>query len=359
MRPNLKVLTLLFIGVQVVCHSIATAVAQPESEPVAVKDLGPMASFARMVTGEWRLGTVQVDTWRWGPGKHSMHVQTVGSDGRGSPWRELMVYYWHPGHKQVCLLGFHPDIPGIGRGVASGKIEFNDQTVTTTFDLYQPSDPVGKCRKMGGRWVFDGPNKYHEVLLEDNGNGLVPLAEWDYVRSVERSKHPALAVDKAPTPSKNLTAFESLLGRWRVRDGGSADGDIEVQSTLEWVEYLDVIALRGMERTQVGGSTHLLDAYMYHHVGTDSLHCLALSASGDVYEGRVSALEDGMFQLNLKGHERDGTMEYLVQFNAEAGKTLRQRVWSIAGSRRTLVLDVSHERINQEQGESTPVEVAP
>ena len=86
--------------------------AKPVQEPAPAEVASPMASFARMVSGEWRMtalsGTSTFDTWDWGPGKHSMRVMTDGSGAAGEPWRELQVFYWHPGRKQVCLLGLSP-----------------------------------------------------------------------------------------------------------------------------------------------------------------------------------------------------------------------------------------------------------
>src|SRR4030095_11928584 len=71
--------------------------AKPVQELVPTK---PMASFARMIPGEWRRtvqsGTSTFDTWHWGPGRHSMRVMTDGSGAVGEPWRELQALYWHP-----------------------------------------------------------------------------------------------------------------------------------------------------------------------------------------------------------------------------------------------------------------------
>ena len=84
--------------------------AAAQDPPAKVAD--PMASFARMVGGEWRMtaqsGTSMFDTWHWGPGKHSLRVMTDGSGADGKPWRELQAVYWHPGRKQVRLLGLSP-----------------------------------------------------------------------------------------------------------------------------------------------------------------------------------------------------------------------------------------------------------
>jgi hypothetical protein len=310
------------------------------SEPGVVSE--PMAAFARMEAGEWRLGTIQTDTWRWGPGRRSMRVQTVGSDGGGNPWRELVIYYWRPDRGKIRLLSFHPDIPALGRGVGEGTIEFHGESAATSLDLYQPGHPGRDRRKMAQRWTFDGPDKYHEVLLEDSGVGLTPLAEWDYARSTEQSDSPAPAPGRAPTPSKNIRAFVPLLGQWESREEGGA---ILARSNFEWMEYLDVVALRVEGASKSDEPEHLLDAYFYHHVGADELRCLALSASGAVYEGGVTVLEGSALQLDLTRYEGQTGHRRVVRIDFEPDGALRTREWSVDGSDRTLVFDVNHRKL--------------
>jgi hypothetical protein len=310
------------------------------SVPAAVSE--PMADFARMEAGEWRLGTIQADTWRWGPGRRSIRVHTVGSDGGGNPWRELVIYYWRPDRGKIHLLSFHPDIPGLGRGVGEGTFEFDGETAAASLDLHQPRDR----RKLALRWTFGGPDKYHEVLLEDSGVGLTPLAEWDYARSMEQSESPAPAPGRAPTPSRNIRAFLPLLGQWESREDGGA---ILARSNFEWMEYLDVVALRVEGASKSDEPEHLLDAYFYHHVGTDELRCLAMSASGGVYEGGVTVLEGRALQLDLTRYEGETGNRRLVRFDFEPDGTLRTREWSVDGSDRALVFDVHHRALEPQK----------
>src|SRR5262249_41160413 len=122
--------------------------AQESAPSPRAKVANPMASFARMVSGEWRTTalarTSLFDTWHWGPGQHSMRVMTDGSGAAGEPWREIRVFYWHPGRKQVCLLGVSP----FARGVSEGTIKFDGETADGVFDLYQTGAPQ-RLRKMG------------------------------------------------------------------------------------------------------------------------------------------------------------------------------------------------------------------
>lgn len=295
-----------------------------------------------MVAGEWRLGTIKTNTWRWGPGRHSIRMHSVGADGDTNPWRELLIYYRNPNREMIHLLSFHPDIPGIGRGVGEGTFEFDGETAAASFELSQPQSQ----RKLGGRWTFGGPDKYHEVLLEDTGRGLTPLAEWDYVRFMEQSASPVTTPNMAPTPSRNIRAFVPFLGQWESREDGDA---ILTRSNFEWMEYLDVVALRVEGASKPDKPGHLLDAYFYHHVGTDELRCLALSASGEVYEGGATVLEDRSLQLDLTRHEDEAGDRRLVRFDFESDGALRTRAWSVDGNDRALVFNVIHHRTLEPQ----------
>ncbi|NOT32205.1 MAG: hypothetical protein HOP15_17300 [Planctomycetes bacterium] len=320
--------------------------AKPVQEPAPAEVANPMASFARMVSGEWRVtfqsGT-SIDTWHWGPGEHSMRVMTDGAGAVGEPWRELQVFYWNSGRKQVCLLGLSP----FARGVSEGTIEFEGETADAVFDLYQ----TGHRRKMGLRWAFDGPDKYHEILLEATGPaGLEPMNEWDHVRSATLTATRPRAAEEAPKPSERLKVLEALLGHtWEAK--GEAKGDwatgdaFHVQSTFEWVPYADGIYARVIAPTKDGEPLHLLDAYVYHHTGTGALRCLALSNRGGVYEGDLTVLDGGALQLDLRGYEGDRVVPHIVRFDFEQDGTLRDRVWSLEGAERTLMLDVHHQRL--------------
>lgn len=312
----------------------------------------PMAAFARMVGGEWKVtaasGSSMYDTWHWGPGKHSMRVTTHGLDAAGKPWRELEIFYWHPGRKKVCLFGLSP----FAAGVSEGWIKFESGAADAVFDLYQTE---GR-RKMGLRWDFDGSDKYHEKLMEAIGSGdLRPLAEWDHVRN--RSPEPrARATQEPPKLSDRLKAFEPLLGRtWNTRGTWATKGAFHIETTFEWVPLANAIYARTFALRGNGSPMHVLDAYFYHHTGSDRLRCLALATWGDwkdwgdwgegiscVYEGDVSVLEGGALQLDLKGYEGDLGVSYVVRFDFEKDGALHDRIWSLDGAKRTLMLDVHH-----------------
>ncbi len=326
-----------------------TSDARPAHEGASAEVADPMASFARMVPGEWRMtairGTSTFDTWHWGPGQRSMRVMTDGSGSEvvPEPWCELQVFYWHPGQKQVCFLGLSPAVGG----VSEGTIRFDEETADGVFDLYQTH---GR-RKMGLRWAFDGPDKYHDILLEETGpEGLQPMNEWDHFRSEGPPAPRPRFAEEAPRPSGRLKVFESLLGHtWEAkveRDTGDA---LPIRSTFEWIPYANGIHARTVAVTGNREATHLLDAYVFNHTGTGAVRCLALSDRGGVYEGDVTVLDGGALQLDLKGYEGDQVVPRVLRFDFEKDGTLRQRVWSLEGTGRKLMLDVHHTKLAPKQ----------
>jgi hypothetical protein len=322
--------------------------AKPMREPARLEAADPMASFARMVPGEWRLTApglkgLVFDTWHWGPGRHSMRSMTDGTGASGEPWRALRVFYWHPGRKQICWLGLSP----FARGVSEGTIRFEGETADGVFALYQTNNR----REMGLRWAFDGPDKYHDILLEATGpQGLEWMNAWDHVRSTGPPAPRLPTSAEVPKPSERLKVFEPLLGHtWEAKGQWKPGDALRIRTTFEWVPYADVIYARTLALTGDGEPAHLLDAYLYHHTGTDELRCLALSNVGGVYEGDWTVLAGGALQLELKGYEQDQVVRHVVRLDFEEDGTVRDRVWSLDGNDRELRLDVRHETIELEK----------
>ncbi len=321
-----------------------------EAAPAAVAN--PMARLARMVGGEWKMtaaagtdlgpGVGLADTWSWGPGRHSLSVRTDGTGGDGNPWRALRAVYWHPGRKQIRSLELSP----FAAGVAEGVIRFDGEALDILVDMYQ----TGQRRNLKTRWTFDGPDRYHDELLESTGpEGYLPMAAWNRVRVAAPATPRPLAVEGATLP-EHLKAFAPLLRHpWQTAEaapvGGDTGGAARLRSTFEWVPLANGICVRTLALTRDGEPRHLLDAYLYHHTGANVLRCLALSDRGGVYEGDVTVLDGGAVQLDLKGFEGDRVVPYAVRFDFEPDGTLRQRVWSLDGAGRTLRLDVRHQPV--------------
>ena len=276
------------------------------------------------------------DTWHWGPGKHSLRVMTDGSGADGKPWRELQAVYWHPGRKQVRLLGLSP----FARGVAEGTITFEGETADAVFDLYQ----TGVRRRMGLALGLRRPRQ----VPRDAAGGDRPRRHtrpWSSGTSVRITPRPR-AAEEAPKPPERLKALEPFLGHtWEAKGDWATGNAFQIRSTFEWVPYADGIYARVVSPSKDGEPRHLLDAYFYHHTGANSLRCLALSDRGGVYEGDLTVLDGGALQLDLKGYEGDRVVQHVVRFDFEKDGTLRHRVWSLKGTERTLMLDVRHKKV--------------
>lgn len=314
-----------------------------------------MAGFERMTGGEWKVtaasGTSMYETYHWGPGKHSGRVFTHGQDAAGNPWRALGAVYWHPGHKQLYSLGLTPYENGVENGPATSTE--TDGVSEAASDLYQN----GVHRKMVSRTTFDGPDKYHLALLEETAPGkLSTLSEWDYFRSKTLTPVSPPSAENPPKLPARLKFFEPLLGRtWDAR--GTWRGDaFHVESSFEWIPYIDAIYAQTFALRGNGEPMHVLDAYVYYHTGLGRMRCLALSswASGGVYEGDVTVLEGGALQFDLKGYEADRVTSYIVRLDLEKNSTLRNRIWSVADegatAQRTPMLDIRHARSELSKG---------
>lgn len=289
-----------------------------------------MAAFVQLTGGEWRVtaasGQSMYHAWHWGPGGHSVRRMTDGKGAGGDPWREVQVYYWHPGRKDVRLLGLSP----FGGGVSEVAIRFERDAAEGTFDLYQ----TGGRRKMGLRWAFKAPDKYHDTLLEANARGaLETLVEFDHVRTKTLATPRPFDAEGAK-PSDRLKAFFPLLGHTRESAG------LGTRTTFAWVSLADAIYVRVTGKA----GDHVLDGYVYHHTGAMTLRLLALARSGGVYEGDVTGIDGGL-EVNLRGHEGNGPSRRAVRFDFEAGGGVRQRVWSVEATERKELVDARHARV--------------
>lgn len=334
------------------CAQDGSTGAKPEHAPssaITEEVANPMASFARMMPGEWKMtapaGTSIFDTWHWGPGRHSMRVMIDGTAASGDPWRALEVVYSHPGREKVCRFGISP----FARSVMEGTIAFEGDTAESVVDMQQ----TGGLRKLKSRWTFDGPDKYHDELLEATGSGgYEPLAAWDRVRQVPqpRATPRVQAPESLPGPSEHLEALKPLLWRtWRSSKESNprrVPGEFpDIQTTVEYVPCADGIYVRVLAPNEGSGPTHMLDAYVFHHTGAGELRCIALSHHGGVYEGRLTLAEGGVVQLDLRGYEGSEVVSLVMRLDLDERGIVRHRLWSVAGHERTLINDVHHEPV--------------
>jgi hypothetical protein len=319
--------------------SLSACGASPPANADPVVPAGPLADFARLVGGEWQVrfsnGTLASHAWRWGPGQHSL-VRTVRGSA-DSPWAGD-VLYWDPRTRQARQLSMHEDIPGVGRGVGEGTFAFDGDTAVGPCDLMQPRG----LRKLCSRWTFTGPDHYRDELLEDTGSGFAPLATWDFTRlpvPVAATTTPSSA---ASAPTGTLRAFAPLLGHvWQARSGDGAS-----RWTFTWLAPLEVVWVRSESvPTAAAAPTLLREAWVYPPIVAGPPRCLVLSHRGDVHAGEVHELAGGGIRFELRGHEGGRTVQREVHLELDAVGTLRQRVWSITGTDRELVLDRPFRRV--------------
>ncbi|MCB9851609.1 MAG: hypothetical protein H6819_00830 [Phycisphaerales bacterium] len=313
----------------------------PSSPKKPAANANPLEHFAQMILGEWRLGlindAIQSDTWGWGPGRRSLVARTVNSRGDGETTSGVCrVLYWHPGRKKIAMLAL------LWQGmIGEGTATIKGDNARFDYILHYPTHP---SRKLILDWKFDGPNKYRSTLLEIVGeDDPFELASWDYVRTDAPTPPAANAKATPPSTTQHVTALKPLVGHTWAATGIPMNGRrVDIQSHVDWIPHVEAIHARIVEPTQGGEPEHLFDTYVYHHTGTNSLHCLALSNLGAVYEGDVNVLDDGALQLELTGYEDDAVIRRLVRFDFEKDGSLRHRAWSVSREGRTLLFDVYH-----------------
>lgn len=312
-------------------------VRAPRTEVAPHAVAQPMASFARMVEGEWKMtalaGTSTFDVWRWGPGKRSTRVRTDGIAPDGSAWDELQVYFWHPRRAEIRILGFSP----YARGIAQGALTFDGDRAEGTFDLHQAT---GR-RELALRWTFDGPDSYRDELLEKGAAGVYePMNEWRHVRIPSRTTRSDVRSDTSRLPEQ-LAPFAPLLGKtWSAVVPRASVDALRITSTVEWIPSTAGLYARVVAASATGEPEHLFDVYACHHTGANELRCLALAHDGSVYEGAIEVLDGGALRLDLRGDDGEKLVERRVQLDLERDGKLRQRVWDASG--RESLLDVRH-----------------
>lgn len=328
------------------CTEPPAAAEVQESLPSKVAN--PIERFARMVDGAWRMtsqsGMDMFDRWHKGPGMHSMRVMTDGHSADGNPWRALWVVYWHPRFKIIRSLGLSP----YKAGVSEGTVVFDGQSLEAVFDMHQ----TGRTRKLKSRWTFDGPDKYHDELLESNGTAAyTPLTAWDRVRIQPAASPSRHTIEGGEKPPARLVAFESLLGHaWE--SSGEFKGEwvatgtmSKVKSSVELIPLANGIYIRTTGFSARNEPTHLLDTYIYHHTGADVLRCLGLSSRGGVYEGDLALVDGGALETVLNGFEFERDIQILVRIEHEQDGSLRHRAWSVESAGRALMLDVRYRKV--------------
>ncbi|XVJ59660.1 MAG: hypothetical protein HEQ23_09750 [Tepidisphaera sp.] len=336
---------------------IAGCSSPPDNKPVIVPaNVQPVAKtsvrmepFSGLIGGRWRMtalaGTVMHDTWHWGPERNSIRKMTAGTASSGEPWHGISVYFWHPGRKEVRTFGVSP----FARGVSEGTFTFDGEKANGLVDMHQT---IGH-RVFGRRWTFEGPDAYHDELLDKVPEGFSLQNEWRRFR-VGAATEDELAAERtvaaAAKPSEFIKPIERLLGHaWEGKAvpgvvGRSPAATLRTRTTFEYVPDADAIYGRVQTLDPDGAPSHAMDLYLYHHTGAGVLRCLAIANSGDgegvVYEGDITPEDNGRsLRIDLRAHRSSGgsTIEARIDFEPPGGA--RVRAWSTEGKVRTLIFD--------------------
>ncbi len=357
MQPVLSLCAAAIIAAITGCSSRQEpdTVAPPPPSPTHALAANPLASFERMIGGRWKktalAGTNTFDTWHWGPGNHSIRKMTEGLAPTGEPWHGITVIYWHPGRREVRSLGVSP----FARGVSEGTILFDREEASGVFDVHQT---IG-LREFALRWTFDGPDRYHDQLLDrvpGDGDGLSLQNEWDRVRVAAADEGERAATrtrTMAATPTAFLKPLERLLGHdWDGTPDSaaaptSAARPLGTRTTFEYVPYADAIYGRVQALIADGTLEHTVDIYLYHHTGAQVLRCLALASDaageGIVYEGDITPVDEGRsLVMDLKEHRSGGVSTLEVRLEFKPDGTIHQRTSSIIGEKRAILFELHH-----------------
>lgn len=315
----------------------ATTTTSKATAPSAGAARDAIASFARMLDGEWRMtaasGTQNFRTWHRGPGGRSWRIVTDGQNGGGEPWRELEFLYWHPVRQRLCLLG----LSSFAQGVAEAEVQVAGDRVQFDIDLHQ----LRGRRTLRSEWTFTGPDDYHVALLESAagpGADFAPLADWDLHRTPRAQPPRSLAVDGVGEPAWRLGPLRRLRGTWTTRPAPGNGDAPPMTCTCEWLPLVDVLEVQ-VTVPGAAGPAAVLDAVLYHHTGRNRLRCFAVSDRGHVHEGDVRVRDDESLLLDLQDHDGARTVDCTAQIDFEAPDGVHMQLWRREADERQLVLD--------------------
>ena len=352
-RPRSLAMRILhaLLALSIVATPLAWASTQdgdhPERAPEVVdakaeESASPMQAWARMAGGEWRVtypdGQKLVQTWNWGPGQHSMRILSYRPDSLVEPPNGVHLLYWHPGRQEFVLKGLLAN-----QRHMDGVMKIDGDQVELTFQFHTDSDTL----QMSERWTFDGADKFHETMYAHTDAGVSPVRESDYVRSKELSPIAARTAKNAVQPSKALHGLSALVGHsWEAKAEGDAGNSFAAETDFAWVPGSDAIYAHAYKpATETEERSLQLDAYFYAHPRSKTLHYLALTTWGGVFEGDLRELPEGGIELIQKGFEGDQVTEYVERLDFQKDGRLRDRVWRMKDGKLEPLLDILHSKI--------------
>lgn len=277
-----------------------------------------MRAFEYLISKTWTVtaatGTKMHHTWKWGPGRQSIERWTDGESADGKPWHEFVVYYWHPQEQKLKVLGVSP----FDSGINIGTIEFDSGSPYSAVTNSTMNQMTSR-RELQTRWSFKNQNHYVETLLEKLPAGnTVELVSFQH----ERTDPPAVSLSQPEVSiliPDQFSFLKRILGaQWHTQ---SDETGKKYKWSLHWRPIANFIEGSIADESETDPQNVNMRVFIYHVPGTKVLRCLGLSATSDVFEGDVTPLSNGSFQLLLKRHDAseslkiDSTFEFLPMGN--------------------------------------------
>ena len=293
-----------------------------------------MRPLERLANGSWHVtfqsGRVQSDTFAWGPGRHSMRIETHGPQANGDPsQRGVDVLYWHPGTETIRLLG----IDAAGRRQL-GTLRPAGDTLHVDYEFFSHYFRPAEHRELAARYAFEGEDRLVYTLLEDGGSGLQPLVELDYARA-DGPVAPHPEQDHLP-PAEELEPLRWLVGpTWSATATSDAGAELRIRSRFAFVP--NAHALHGRTEVSTAGGPFVLirDLYVHAFPRDGTLRVLGLDASGRVEEGTLRVDAAGSLALDLRATRGSDAfaLERSIRLGPDGSWTEQDRERTPSGSR--------------------------
>lgn len=307
---------------------------QEQKAPQISKASGPMSPFERLTSGEWRMkstgGSEFFETWRYGPGGHSVCKFTHGVNlhDNNRPWREVEVFYWNPWEKKVNLLGFSPYMAGVSRGA----VGLHPDRLEIRLDLNQG----GRIRILIHKIEFHGKDKFQETLFESvNGQPYVAANQWNHVWSKAVTPVPVLNSPETPKPTGAQSILAAFAGKaWEEMSSNRTTASCWTE--FEWIPYANVMSMRSSSMQNKVGRQGQYDLYLYQLPSTLGVQAFALFSDGSYGGGSVVAKGGRKIEVRLKMRS-NVNLDRVISYVIGPNDSLEEAAWKVGKGSKTLI----------------------
>jgi hypothetical protein len=312
----------------------------PEGQSTPSGPTSPLEHFGKLVSDSWtvtaKTGRKMHHTWKWGPGKQSIERWTDGESAQGTPWKELIVYYWQPNEKRVRFLGISPYASGINHGT----IAFDGQSAIADSRLAQTQG----IREMQTRWRFENADCYRETLLERDSTGkLNELVSFEHLREPVDANSQTRVPASPAVIRDELSGLGFLLGdSWAGKLDGKSQASL--RTSLNWISHANFFLGRVTEEPASNDSKVFANFYVYFDTESKSVRCLIVTSEAQAFEGQIRQAPEGDVQVELKSTSFEEITLITTSFEKTAPNRFRQRMRTTQGSTEAQTLTMHHER---------------